>query len=120
MYYVTLADGTKFSLLEEYSLNNLVYLAKDEDEALTVSRSLTRDTLSHVEFSQEDGTVYGSFDNLMLNTAPMRQDEEDGKVRVIISLRPATDLELRVQELEETQAIQDGAIEEIAEIVAEG
>lgn len=124
MDYITFADGTKIEIDEQSTLGAVTHVADSEAAAQDVCALVTKENISHVEFSSDEGGTYGVYDNLVIAAQPTRQDEVDedgaptGKVIVVISLRPQTELELRVTELEETQAIQDGAIEEIAEIVA--
>lgn len=114
MSYIKLADGTQFLVEDGASLDHIEHLAVDEAAALTACAAFTPENLSHVEFSTEpEDEPHGMYENLILNAAPTRQDTEDGKVLVVISLREKTDLELRVDALEESQAVQDGAIEDL-------
>lgn len=126
MDYITFKDGTKIEIEEKSSIDHIVHVAETETDAVSVCDLVTKDNVSHVAFSSDLGGTYGVYDGLIIASQPTRQNEVDeeeqptGKVIVVISLREQTEIEKRVTELEETQAIQDGAIEELAEIIAEG
>lgn len=119
MNYMTFKDGTKIEIEEGASLNHIVYSAKNEADALYVCDKCTVDNVSKIIFSQPGGlsedVVTGEYEGLLLNGAPTRQTNEDGTtVTVVISLREPSELELRVSALEESQDIQDGAIDDLA------
>ena len=114
MSYIKLADGTQYLIEDGASLDHIEHIAADEAAALAVCAKFTPENLAHVEFSTDpEDEPHGIYENLVLNAAPIRQDTEDGKVLVVISLREKTELELRVDALEESQAVQDGAIEDL-------
>lgn len=117
MDYIKFANGTKLEIEETATLGNIRHLAETEAAALAVCALVTPENLTHVEFSNDEG-VYGEYDNLISDAQPTRQATEDG-VLVTISLREKTALELRVDALEDSQALQDGAIEDIADVVSE-
>ena len=114
MSYIKLADGTQFLVEDGASLDHIEHIAEDEAAALAVCAKFTLENLTHVEFATAPkDEPHGIYENLVLNAAPIRQDTEDGKVLVVISLREKTELELRVDALKESQAVQDGAIEDL-------
>ena len=114
MSYIKLADGTQFLVEDGASLDHIEHLAVDEAAALAVCAKFTPENLTHVEFATApEDEPHGIYENLVLNASPSRQDTEDGRVLVIISLREKTELELKVDALEESQAVQDGAIEDL-------
>ncbi|GEM_PF-6986764 len=97
-----LNDGTMLEIEAGAALSHIVHLAENEEAALLVCDLITDVNLKHVEFSQPDQEPHGIYDNLTNITGPMRQSNEDGTVTVIISLRVKSNLELRVDNLEET------------------
>lgn len=119
MEILKLYDGTTIPLEEGASLAEMRHIAADETAALAVCNAITPDNLRHIEFSMDGGEPHGIYDNLALIEPPTRQDTEDGKVLVTIRLREKTDLELRVDALEESQATQDGAIEDLGLAVSD-
>lgn len=120
MDYIKLTDGTQISIEDGASLDRIEHIAKDEAAALAVCAKFTPENLTHVEFATApDDEPHGVYENLALIEPPTRQDTDDGKVLVTIRLREKTDLELRVDALEESQATQDGAIEDLGLAVSD-
>lgn len=118
--YMKLATGRQIDIEDGSYLGGIVHIAPTEAAAMEVCAAITPEALAHVEFWQADGEEpYGVYDNLILNAAPTRQSNEDTTVTVTISLREQTELELRVAALEESQGIQDGAIEDLGDVVSE-
>lgn len=125
MNWMRFKDATRIEIEEGASLNHIVHIAQNEANALYVCEKCTPSNLSEITFSQpgEEGAevVTGEYSGLLLNNAPTRQTNEDGQtVTVIISLREPTDLELRIAALEESQQVQDGAIDDLATVLSEG
>lgn len=119
MDYIRLNNGTKITIEDGASLDRIIHIADTDADAVAVCRAVTAGNLAHVEFCTEDGDAYGIYDNLTLIAAPTREDAEDGKVIVRIALREKTELELRVDALEESQATQDGAIEDLGQVLSD-
>ena len=124
MNYMQFKDGTKITIENGSSLGNIVHIADNEAQALFVCEKCTPENVSELVFSQdgEEGaiTVIGEFSGLILNNAPTRQTNEDGlTVTVVISVHEPTELELRVAALEESQQVQDGAIDDLATVISE-
>lgn len=124
MNHMTFKDGTKIQIEEGATLAHIVYAAKNEADALYVCEKCTADNVIEITFSQpdDDGAdiVTGEYTGLVLNGAPTRQTNEDGlTVTVVISLHEPTELELRVAALEESQQVQDGAIDDLATVLSE-
>ena len=113
MDYIKLTDGTQVTIEDSASLDRIIHISDTEADAVAVCKAITPANLRHVEFYNEGAEQpYGIYDDLTLNAPPTRHDE-NGAVVVTISLRGKTDLEKRVDVLEEGQEIQDGAIEDI-------
>lgn len=123
MNYMSFADGTKIEIDEGASLDRIVNHSRNEAEALFVCEKCTPENVSHIAFSQpgDDGDVItGEYDNLVLAGAPTRQTDEDGvSVIVTISLREKSELEIRVEALEESQGVQDEAIDDLGGAVSD-
>ena len=124
MNWMTFKDGTRIEIEVGASLNHIVHIAQNEAHALYVCEKCTPDNVGEITFSQpgEDGdTITGEYTGLILNGAPTRQTNEDGQtVTVVISMHEPTELELRVSALEESQGVQDGAIDDLATALSEG
>ena len=118
--YIKLADATTIEIEDGASLGAIIHIAENEAEALAVSAAITTANLAHVEFYNPGAeNPYGVYDNMIANDAPTRRTNEDGTVTVTISLREETELEKRVDALEESQATQDGAIEDLGLAVSD-
>lgn len=117
---IKLVDGTMISFEEGYTLDRIVHIAESEEEALTVCAAFTPANLKRIEFwSPGAETYWGVHEDLIAIEPPLRQTLDSGHIRVIISLREKTDLEKRLDALEESQQIQDGAIEDIGMVLSD-
>lgn len=114
MDYMKLADKTQITIEDGASLDHIVHVAENEADAQAACMAVRESgNLDHVEFFNEGAEEpYGVYDDLILN-APVTRHDEAGTVVVTISLREKTDTEKRLDALEESQEIQDGAIEDI-------
>ena len=119
MDYIKLTDGTQVTIEDGASLDRIIHISATEADATAVSAAVTAENIAHVEFFNEDAEQpYGVYDDLALNAPPTRHDE-NGAVVVTISLREKTDIEKRLDALEESQQIQDGAIEDIGMVLSD-
>ena len=114
MDYMKLADKTQITIEDGASLYHIVHVAENEADAQAACMAVrAAGNLDHVEFFNEGAEEpYGIYDDLILN-APVTRHDEAGTVVVTISLREKTDIEKRLDAIEESQEIQDGAIEDI-------
>lgn len=124
MNWMTFKDGTKIEIEEGASLGHIVHVATNEANALFVCEKCTPDNVSEIKFSQpgEDGAeiITGEYSGLLLSGAPTRATNEDGlSVTVTISLYEPSALELRVAALEESQGVQDEAIDDLGGAVSD-
>ena len=120
MDYMKLADKTQITIEDGASLDRIVHVAENEADAQAACMAVREaGNLDHVEFYNEGAEEpYGVYDHLILKT-PVTRHDEAGTVVVTISLREKSDLEKRVDALEESQAVQDGAIEDLGLIVSD-
>lgn len=124
MNWMTFKDGTRIEIEEGASLGHIVHVATNEANALFVCEKCTPDNVSEIKFSQpgEDGAeiITGEYSGLLLSGAPTRATNEDGlSVTVTISLYEPSALELRVAALEESQTVQDEAIDDLGGAVSD-
>lgn len=118
--YMKLATGRQIEVEDGAYLGGIVHIAEDEAASVEVCAAITPAALSHVEFcSGETGEAYGIYNDLTKDAEPTRQTNEDETVTVTIRLREKSDLEKRVDALEESQAVQDGAIEDLGLVVSD-
>lgn len=124
MNWMTFKDGTRIEIEEGASLGHIAHIATNEANALFVCEKCTPDNVSEIKFSQpgEDGAeiITGEYSGLLLSGAPTRATNEDGlSVTVTISLYEPSALELRVAALEESQGVQDEAIDDLGGAVSD-
>lgn len=124
MNWMTFKDGTRIEIEEGASLGHIAHIATNEANALFVCEKCTPDNVSEIKFSQpgEDGAeiITGEYSGLLLSGAPTRATNEDGlSVTVTISLYEPSALELRVAALEESQTVQDEAIDDLGGAVSD-
>lgn len=117
MSKMVLNDGTAITIEDGASLRCIRHIADDETAAQAVCAYLTVANLQRVEFRTDSGGSYGVYNNLISDSAPTRQTNEDGTVTVTISLRQKTDIELRLDALELGHEINAGGIVELASII---
>lgn len=117
-------NGETLKIEDGYTIGNIIHIADNETDALAATGMITRENVEHVEFFKDGAEPHGIYDYLTLVAQPTRQAEEQdgektGRVIVMFGLREQTELEQRVATLEESQTLQDGAIEEMADVVSE-
>ena len=116
---IIFADKTEYEIKEGASLGNVVVQVESFADLQGIADALTKaGNLKTVQFSHGD-EVNGEFDDLtrvgMLFTGV---DLVDGKVEATFSLREKTDVEKRLDAIEEGQNIQDGAIADLGDVVS--
>lgn len=119
MDYIKLTDGTQITIEDGASLDRIIHISDAEADATAVCKAVTAENIARVEFYNEGAEQpYGVYDDLTLNAPPTRHDE-NGAVVVTISLREKTDLEKRMDALEQSQETQDGAIEDLGQALSD-
>lgn len=117
---LVLKDLTEIELETGGSLGNLGVLFPDKAAMAATWDRFTTDNLSAVQIKNGDGLVAGNYTDLVLvsETSMVRPD---GRVLTSFNIREKTDVEKlsdRLDAVEEGQAVQDGAIMDVAEIVS--
>jgi hypothetical protein len=107
-----LKDGTTIKLEASASLSCLTTIFIDWTEAAAILPKLTKDNLANVKMQNGDGTIAWDYSDLVLQPGSW-EVKADG-VHVTISLREKTELEKRIEKIESSQEVQDGAIAELA------
>lgn len=113
-----LKDGTEYPVLDSSTATLVKMELKTLEEIEDVRKSLTKDNLAAYAFINAEGEVYGEYEHHVLVDVSYR--EEAGKYLANFALRELSDVELRLDALEEGQETQDGAIEELAGMMGGG
>lgn len=112
------SDGTIINIEDGAYLGAVVHIAANEADAMFACSKVTVENVNHLEFIHNDVPI-GIYDNIAIAMPTTREDSEDGAIIVRMHFRQKTDLEIRVDALEEGQSIQDGAIEDIGMVLSD-
>lgn len=111
-----LKNGTIIELEAGASLGALQVVVTDRAAMVATWEVLTPDNLAAVQIKNGDGIVIGNYTDLVL-ASETSTVSADGAVLTTYSLREKTDIEKRLDAVEEGQAVQDGAIGDLGEAV---
>ncbi|MBC5711167.1 hypothetical protein H8S75_24845 [Hungatella sp. L12] len=111
-----LKNGTIIELEAGASLGALQVAAADRAAMVATWEVLTPDNLTAVQIKNGDGLVVGNYTNLVL-VSETSMVAADGTVLTTYNLREKNDEEKRLDALEEGKAVQDGAINDLGEVV---
>ena len=113
---MNLKNGIVIELEAGASLRALQVAAADRAAMVATWEALTPDNLAAVQIKTGDGTVAGNYTDLVL-VSETSVVAADGAVLTTYSLREKTDEEKRLDALEVGKAVQDGAINDLGEVV---
>lgn len=110
--------------MDYIKVNNQTYEIKSAEttsDTITVFfENKTADALAEIfdgvtafELSDSDGTVYGIYKDLAFVNASVYDDNTAS-----VTMRIKSDIEVRLERLENEQEVQDGAIAELGEVVS--
>lgn len=105
-------DRTRIGLEDYSSLDNLMHIAENDVAAVVVCEKVIPENVSRIEIFHENERA-ALYTDLTIASVPIRYTNEDGTVTVVIKLREKTSIEHRLDVLEESQSVQDGAIEDL-------
>lgn len=112
-----LKNGTTIELEAGASLGALQVVAADRAAMVATWGALTPDNLAAVQIKNGDGVTVGNYADLVL-TSETSVVASDGTVLTTYNLREKNEIEKRLDAVEEGQAVQDGAIEDIAAVTS--
>ena len=113
-----LKDGTVIEIEDGASLGNITHIAANEANAMFICGKVTAENVEHLDFLHGDA-VTGSYNHVVIAAPTTREEGENGAVIVRMHFREKTDVELRLDALEEGQTVQDGAIEDIGAVLSD-
>lgn len=111
-------DGTEINIEDGASLSNVTYIAPNEADAIFVCEKITPENVSTLQFLHDDA-VTGDYQGVMIAEPTTRENGDGETVIVRMHFREKTDLEMRMDALEESQEVQDGAIEDIGMVLSD-
>ncbi len=120
MEKLILNNQTQINIESGSSLSEMKVLSDTKYDMVSVWDMLTEENLKHIEIQNDDGTVIGTYDNILLDSE-ISTVRPGGKILTSFHMREKTELELlreRVEQLESGQEVQDGAISDLGEAVS--
>lgn len=111
-------DGTTIDIEDGATLSEVTHIASNEANALFVCGKVTAENVTSLQFLHGDA-VTGDYQNVVIAAPTTREDGEGETVVVRMHFREKTDVELRLDALEEGQTVQDGAIEDIGAVLSD-
>ena len=111
-------DGTLIDIEDGATLSEVTHIASNEANALFVCGKITPENVSTLQFLHGEA-VTGDYQNVVIAAPTTREDGEEGAVIVRMHFREKNELELRVDALEVSQEVQDGAIEDLGLVVSD-
>lgn len=116
-----LKDGSIIELEAGTSLAALTVICADKATMIANWDKLTPDNLSIVSVQNGAGLTVGNYSDLVRMEPNLTATElADGTIKVVFGLREKTTIEKDIDAIKMGQEVQDGAIVELAELVAGG
>ena len=112
-----LKDNTNIELEAGASLAALQVAAADRAAMLATWEKLTPENLATVQTKNGDGLVGGNYTDLVL-VSETSVVAPDGSILTTYSLREKTDVEKRLDAIEEGQDVQNGAISDLGAVTS--
>ena len=119
MEKIVLKDNTEIEILPGASLGETTVIVPDFADLKTVAEALTKEgNLDTVQYKSEE-QVTGEYKDMKLEIPLFRGVgyTDDKKGVATFTIREKTEIEKRLDKLEKGQAVQDGAILELAGVV---
>lgn len=112
-----LKDGSEIELETGASLSALGVLSEDKAAMVDVWDKLTADNLATGRIKNGEGLVVGNYTDLAL-VSETSTVNVDGTILTYFNLREKSDIEKRLDAVEEGQSVHDGAIMETIEVLS--
>ncbi|MFR5739602.1 MAG: hypothetical protein ACLUEC_10530 [Coprococcus sp.] len=115
-----LTDKTEVVIKEGASLNNITTEVESFEALGNVAEALKKEgNLGIVQFLSGENVV-GNYSDMVLESPLFREVDKQGEtVTAVFALREKTNVEKRLDALEAGKSIQDGAIEDLGNVVSE-
>ena len=115
-----LTDKTEVVIKEGASLSNITTEVESFEALGNVAEALKKEgNLGIVQFLSGENVI-GNYSDMVLESPLFREVDKQGEtVTAVFALREKTNVEKRLDALESGQSIQDGAIEDLGNVVSE-
>ena len=119
MEKIVLKDNTEIEILPGASLGETTVIVPDFADLKTVAEALTKEgNLDTMQYKTNE-QVTGEYTDMKLETPLFKSVDytQEKKVTAVFGIREKTELEKEVDEIKAQQAVRDGAILDLAEMV---
>lgn len=113
---IILSNGTEIRIESGASLSDVRIISDTKYDVLTTWDMMTPENLSSVRVVNGDGLTVGTYSDLILVSETSM--EKDGKIETSFNLREKTETEKRLDSLENSREVQDGAISDLGVAVS--
>ena len=114
---IILKNNTELIVTDKCTSTSIVSEFKNVEDIEVFRKELTDENLSSFKYVNDNGDIFGNYENYTFESVTYFEDEEENIVTAVFNIRQLSDIEIRLNALEEGQETQDGAIEELAGIV---
>ena len=114
---LVLKDKTEITLEAWSSLDSLGAVFDSRGRMLATGEGLTEGNLSEVQIKDANGATVGRYSDLVLVSETSTVDR-DGKVHTSFKLREKSDIEKRMDKMEDTQGMMMGAIDDLGAVTS--
>jgi hypothetical protein len=111
-------DGTFYEINDGASLGRIEIPAASEGIGGIVDTLCSKDNLDEIQFLTDDD-VSGEYTDMKLTNPVCHIEQAKSGVVIVFGLEEKTDIEKRLDDLEDGQETQDGAIADLGEAVSE-
>lgn len=111
-----LNDQTEIEIESASSLSDIRVISETKYDMISTWDAMTEENLKSVQIQNEDGLVLANYADLVLESETSIS-QKDGTILTSFHLREKTDVEKRLDALEEGQEVQDGAIMDLGDAV---
>lgn len=113
---IILSNGTEIQIESGASLSDIRVISETKYDMIATWDMLTAENLSSVRVVNGDGLTVGTYSDLILVSET--SVEKDGKIETSFNLREKTEMEKRIDWIENRQEVQDGAITDLGAAVS--
>lgn len=113
---IILSNGYEIEIESGASLSDIRIVSDTKYDMISAWDMLTPENLSYFRVVNGDGMTVGNYSDLVLVSETSA--EKYGKIETSFNLREKTDMEKRLDALENGQEVQDGAISDLGAAVS--
>lgn len=109
---IKLKDNTELEVIDNSTATAIIVKFNSAADIETFREKMTDSNLSEFKFISDSGETFGTYENYTLDS--VTYTEKGGVFTATYNLHQYSDIEVRIKELEISQALQDSAIDDLA------